>query len=171
MAGFLEKIRQWLPPVSDDSRIRDYFQSAWQMEHQNLDLYPLLVPMIRYPFLVEKTTDLQSAQATNSRQIEIELASNQIDRPVRLPAVDLSSLPTDYHKRIFILNILLENNKSLAAIYLHALFDDVATIGVGRRKILAYYRGCWIGVRLAIMRPCRLSPRIPPAAPGSSSLS
>ncbi|NUQ81448.1 MAG: hypothetical protein HUU10_07525 [Bacteroidetes bacterium] len=135
MAGFLEKIRQWLPPVSDDSRIRDYFQSAWQMEHQNLDLYPLLVPMIRYPFLVEKTTDLQSAQATNSRQIEIELASNQIDRPVRLPAVDLSSLPTDYHKRIFILNILLENNKSLAAIYLHLSYAETIALNTHYEKL------------------------------------
>lgn len=135
MAGFLEKIRQWLPPVSDDSRIRDYFQSAWQMEHQNLDLYPLLVPMIRYPFLMEKTTDLQSAQATNSRQIEIELASNQIDRPVRLPAVDLSSLPTDYHKRIFILNILLENNKSLAAIYLHLSYAETIALNTHYEKL------------------------------------
>lgn len=135
MAGFLEKIRQWLPPVSDDSRIRDYFRSAWQMEHQNLDLYPELMPMIRYPFLVEKTTDLQSAQATNCRQIEIELASNQIDRPERLPAVDLSSLPTDYHKRIFILNILLENNKSLAAIYLHLSYAETIALNTHYEKL------------------------------------
>lgn len=124
MSGFLDTLKSWLPGLLEKNRTEDYFRSAWQMEHENTDIYKLLIPIIKYNFLQDVTRELLKEQEADGLQLDIELASNQVDKPAYKPFKVEADLPSEYHLRTHLVNMLLENNKTLGAIYLHLSYSE-----------------------------------------------
>ena len=124
MSSFFETLKNMLPHVTEKAVATEYFTQAWQLEYENSAIYKKLVPLIKYNFLTGLFEQLALEQEKNCHQVDVEIASNQVPKPLQKPLDDLTAGVTEFHLRFKLINILLENNKMLSSIYLHLSFMD-----------------------------------------------
>lgn len=132
--SFLQTLKNMFPGYSEASTLNLYFQDCYQYEYKNLELLKLLIPTIKYSFIADILSEIEKDQIQQCKQIEIEMASNQIDKPVLLPKeeADAASL---FQIRYRLINQLLENAKKLSSLYLHISYMDTIAQKEHARKL------------------------------------
>lgn len=130
--SFLQTLKNLLPNLSESSTLTQYFQQCYQLEYKNLELLNILIPTIKYDFLADILKDIQKGEQAHCKQIEVEMASNQIDKPALLPNEPEREL-TMFQIRYHLMNDLLENCKIMSSLYLRISYMDTIA-----RKEYAY---------------------------------
>lgn len=134
--SLFKTLKNLLPGYGETSTLNKYFQDAYQLEYKNLELLKLLIPTIKYAFIADILTEIEKDQIQNCKQIEIEMASNQIEKPALLPRNEDDSA-TLYQTRYKLMNQLLENTKTLSSLYLHISHGD--TIAKSEHALKLYH--------------------------------